>query len=63
MRMTDLTPKQLFSVRCPICGADPGMRCLLHSGGPRSEAHLDRKLSAAEAIERKRSLVPRELMA
>ncbi len=31
-------------------------RCSLHSGAPRSGPHVDRKLSAAEAIVTKRSL-------
>ena len=57
MRMSDLTAEQLFSVPCPTCGAAPGERCLLHSGAPRSEPHVDRKLCAAEAIETKR--IPR----
>ena len=57
MRMSDLTAKQLLSVPCPTCGVGPGGRCLLHSGVPRSEPHVDRKLSAAEAIETKR--IPR----
>jgi hypothetical protein len=54
MSMGDLTAKQLLSVPCPTCGVGAGARCLLHSGGPRSEPHVDRKLSAADAIERKR---------
>jgi len=54
MRKSDLTAKQLFSVPCPTCGVAPGEPCLLHSGAPRSEPHLDRKFSAAEAIEAKR---------
>ena len=54
MRMVDLTSKQLVSVPCPTCGVAAGARCLLHSGAPRSEPHVDRKLSAAEAIEQKR---------
>jgi hypothetical protein len=54
MRMKDLTPKQLSSVSCPTCGVGVGERCLLHSGGPRSEPHVDRKLAAAEATENKR---------
>jgi len=57
MRMSDLTAKEFFSVPCPTCGVAPGERCLLHSGAPRSGPHLDRKLSAAEAIETKR--IPR----
>ena len=57
MRISDLTAKQLFSVPCPTCGVAPGERCLLHSGAPRSGPHVDRKLSAAEAMEKKR--IPR----
>jgi len=54
MRMKDLTPTQLSSVACPTCGAIAGERCSLHSGAPRSEPHVDRKLSAAEAVESRR---------
>lgn len=54
MRMKDLTLQQLSSVPCPTCGVGVGQRCLLHSGAPRSEPHVDRKLSAAEAVESKR---------
>jgi hypothetical protein len=54
VRMRDLTPEQLSSVPCPTCGVAAGKRCLLHSGGPRSEPHVDRKLFAAENIEAKR---------
>jgi len=49
--------KQLLAVPCPTCGVRPGERCLLHSGALRSEPHVDRKLSAAEAIEGKK--IPR----
>jgi hypothetical protein len=48
-----LTPKQQISVPCPTCGAAIGEVCELHTGAPRTEAHRDRKLSAAEACERK----------
>jgi hypothetical protein len=54
MRKSDLTVKQLLAVHCPTCGAAPGERCSLHSGALRSEAHVDRKFSAAEAIETKK---------
>ncbi len=49
--MRDLSPKQLSAVPCPTCGVRPGERCILHSGAPRTESHVDRKLCAAEAIE------------
>jgi len=49
MKKSDLTAKECFSVPCPTCGVAPGEPCLLHSGGLRTEPHLDRKLSAIEA--------------
>jgi hypothetical protein len=52
MKKRELTPEQLSSVPCPTCGVAVGERCVLHSGAPRSEPHVDRKLAAAEAIER-----------
>jgi hypothetical protein len=55
--MRDMTPKQFAAVACPTCGVDAGQRCLLHSGGFRSEAHIDRKLSAFEALETNRALL------
>jgi hypothetical protein len=48
-----LTPRQASSVPCPTCGVGIGERCVLHSGAPRSEAHVDRKLAAAEALDKK----------
>jgi len=53
MKKKDLTPKQMSSVPCPTCGVAAGMRCVLTTGGLRSEPHVDRKLAAAEAIEAK----------
>jgi len=55
MKMSDLTPEQLSSVPCPTCGVGAGEPCLLHSGSPRTEPHVERKLSAAEAMEKKRA--------
>jgi hypothetical protein len=57
MKKKELTPKQVSSVPCPTCGVAAGKHCVLHSGGPRTEPHVDRKLFAAEAIESKR--IPR----
>lgn len=54
MRTNLLTPAQLLSVPCPTCGVLAGEGCVLHSGGPRSSPHVDRKLAAADAVERKR---------
>lgn len=52
MKIHELTPKQLSSVACPTCGAGVGERCVLHSGGLRSEPHVDRKLAAAECFDK-----------
>jgi hypothetical protein len=57
MKMKELTPKQVSSVPCPTCGVAAGKRCVLHSGAARTEPHVDRKLSAAGALETKR--IPR----
>jgi hypothetical protein len=56
MRMVELTPSELCSVRCPTCGVAAGKRCHLHSGSTCIEPHLDRKLCAIEALEQKRIL-------
>jgi hypothetical protein len=53
MKRKELTSEQISVVPCPTCGAAAGECCVLHSGGPRSGPHVDRKFSAAEAIERK----------
>jgi hypothetical protein len=52
--MKNLTPALLLSVSCPICEAAVGERCVFRSGVPRPEPHLDRKLTAADAVEAKR---------
>jgi hypothetical protein len=49
-----MTALQLISVPCPTCGVPSGERCVLHSGAPRSDVHVDRKLSAAETMEKRR---------
>jgi hypothetical protein len=53
MRMGYLTPKLLLAVPCPSCGVAAGDRCLLREGGFRNEPHIDRKLTAIEAVESK----------
>ncbi len=53
MRKSELTPEQVSSIPCPTCGAAVGEGCVLHSGAPRSEPHVERKFAAMEAIERK----------
>jgi len=54
MRMIDMAPKLFLDVPCPTCGVTSGNRCVLHSGGLRSEPHVDRKLCAVEAVKAKR---------
>lgn len=53
VKKSDLTPEQVSSVPCPSCGAVAGEPCVLLSGAPRSEPHVERKYSAIEAAERK----------
>lgn len=53
MKKKELTSKQISAVPCPTCHVAAGKRCELLSGAPRSEPHVDRKLSAIEAIEGK----------
>ena len=52
MKTKQLTRKQESSVRCPTCGAAAGERCALHAGGLRFSPHTDRKLLAAEVVEK-----------
>jgi hypothetical protein len=35
----------------PTCGVPAGERCVFHSDAPRSEPHVDPKLSAIEAVQ------------
>jgi len=53
MKIKELTPEQVLSVPCTTCGAAIGEVCELHTGAPRTEPHRDRKLTAAEAVEKK----------
>jgi hypothetical protein len=53
MKTKDLTAEEILSVPCTRCGALIGEVCALKIGAPRTEAHRDRKLSAAEAAEQK----------
>ena len=54
MQMNAMTPELFLSVRCPTCKVASGKHCLLLSGGLRTESHIDRKLAAIEAVEKKR---------
>jgi hypothetical protein len=55
MKKKELTPKQISSVPCPTCGSAAGERCVLQSGGLRSEPHVERKFLAIDAIVAKRA--------
>ena len=35
---------------CPICGAAPGEKCVLNSGQPRFESHMERKWIAQDHL-------------
>ena len=61
VKTRELTLKQISSVPCTTCGAAVDEACELHTGAPRTEPHRDRKLSAAEAIEKKSVKPPRTL--
>ncbi len=53
MKISELTRKQISSVRCPTCGVCTGKRCILVAGGPRNEPHSTRKFLAAEMAGKK----------
>ena len=55
-----MTAKQVSSVPCPRCGAVTGKRCLEPSGTLPTGPHVDRRLSAIEAVEVKRDHVVAE---
>jgi hypothetical protein len=55
MKLKQLTRKQLYSVPCPTCQVAAGERCVTSVGGVRFSPHPDRKLLAAEAIEKGRT--------
>jgi hypothetical protein len=52
-----MTGKQLSSVPCPRCGAETGKSCREPSGALRAGPHVDRRLTAIEAVEVKRCRV------
>ena len=43
-----LTPRQILSVRCPVCLALPKQKCTLSTGKPCLKTHQDRRLLAAQ---------------
>lgn len=46
--MTLRVPSLKFS--CPACGAEPGEKCEINSGQPRSESHVERKWTAQDHL-------------
>jgi hypothetical protein len=44
------TLEQIQAVPCPTCGAEPGEKCELHSGQPRTSPHRDRRLAAEDRL-------------
>ncbi|MHB8501572.1 MAG: zinc finger domain-containing protein [Candidatus Acidiferrales bacterium] len=55
MRTKQPTLRQQSSVACPTCGVAAGKRCVLAAGGPRNGPHRNRKVAAAEAVEKKKT--------
>ena len=53
VKTKELTKKQALSVPCPTCGAATEEACELLTGALRTEPHRARKLSAAEAVQKK----------
>jgi hypothetical protein len=53
MKKKDLTRQQLSAVPCPTCGVPAGQPCVLNTGMPRTDAHVDRKFAAMNALEKK----------
>jgi len=52
VKIRDLTAEQILAVPCDTCGAAVGEVCALNTGVPRTEPHRDRKLSAADVLEK-----------
>jgi len=46
----DLTVEQIQAVPYPTCGAEPGEKCELRSGQPRTSPHRDRRLTAEDLL-------------
>jgi hypothetical protein len=61
MKISQLTRKQLTSVRCPTCGVASGKRCILVAGVLRSKPHLNRRLMVADSLEAKKDKNPQEI--
>ncbi len=51
----ELTLRQILSVRCPMCRAQPKEKCTLSTGHPCVKTHLARAQAAAKAPRAERS--------
>jgi len=41
------------TIPCPTCDAQPGEKCEIHSGQPRTEPHRERRLAAEDLLNRR----------
>jgi hypothetical protein len=55
MKTNQPTLKQQSSVASPTCDVPARECCVLAAGGPRNEPHRNRRVAAAEALEKKRT--------
>lgn len=44
--------EKIQTIPCPTCDALPGENCELHPGQPRTEPHRERRLAAADLLNR-----------
>jgi hypothetical protein len=44
--------EKIETIPCPTCGAQPGEKCELHSGRPRTGPHRERCLTAEDLLKR-----------
>lgn len=52
MKIQHQTKKGISAVPCPTCGVAAGKRCVLIAGGPRNEPHWNRRIAAADVVEK-----------
>jgi hypothetical protein len=44
--------EKIQTIPCPTCDAQPGEKCELHPGQPRTEPHRERRLAAEDLLNR-----------
>jgi hypothetical protein len=42
--------EKIQTIPCPTCDAQPGEKCKLHPGQPRTEPHRERRLAAGDLL-------------